>query len=119
LDALRVAVLLTLVLLSPCSWEEVPVALLLALLLVLVLPLVLVLLPVLALLLVLVRLPTTSVVFSTLLPVALEALEVPLAVLLLQAPRLPRELLRRVLPLPQALERPLVFPPLPMTAPSP
>jgi hypothetical protein len=107
LDALRVAVLLTLVLLSPCSWEEVPVALLLALL------------PVLALLLVLVRLPTTSVVFSTLLPVALEALEVPLAVLLLQAPRLPRELLRRVLPLPQALERPLVFPPLPMTAPSP
>jgi hypothetical protein len=113
LDALRVAVLLTLVLLSPCSWEEVPVALLPALLLVLVL------LPVLALLLVLVRLPTTSVVFSTLLPVALEALEVPLAVLLLQAPRLPRELLRRVLPLPQALERPLVFPPLPMTAPSP
>jgi hypothetical protein len=32
LDALRVAVLLTLVLLSPCSWEEVPVALLPALL---------------------------------------------------------------------------------------
>jgi hypothetical protein len=92
LDALRVVALLTLVLLSPCSWE------------------VLVALPELVLRLV------PSVVFSMLL---LEAQVAVPPVVLPPVRRHQRELPRVVSPLPQALELPLVCPPPPTTALSP
>lgn len=63
-------------------------------------------------------LPTTSVVFSMLSPVQLEALAVPLAELLPE-PRPPRVLLSRVSPLLLVRVLLLVSLPLPTTAPSP